>query len=47
MRLTREQTIKKHRKMWNWIADKIKEAKCRQDIDRLKREYCFDRGQPY
>ena len=27
MELTREEAISKHRKMWNWIADKIEKEK--------------------
>lgn len=27
MELTREEAISKHRKMWNWIADRIEEEK--------------------
>lgn len=44
MRLTREEIIDGHRKMWNWIADKIEETKCVQDIIGLKDRYC---GQNY
>ena len=36
MELTREEAISKHRKMWNWIADRIEEEKEYQDIEDLK-----------
>lgn len=39
MRLTREDAIDGHRKMWNWIADKIEEEKCVQVITELKDRY--------
>ena len=42
MELTREEAISKHRKMWNWIADKTEEEKMYQDIEGLKIEYCND-----
>lgn len=42
MELTREEAISKHRKMWNWIADRIEEEKEDQDIEDLKIEYCHD-----
>lgn len=42
MELTREEAISKHRKMWNWIADRIEEEKEYQDIEDLKIEYCHD-----
>ena len=34
--LSREEAIKKHRDMWNWIAERIKESKSVQDIDFFK-----------
>lgn len=37
--LSREEAIKKHRDMWNWIAERIKESKNVQYIDGLKEEY--------
>ena len=44
MELTREEAISKHRKMWNWIADRIEEEKEYQDINYLKKEYCDIKG---
>lgn len=40
MELTREEAISWHRKMWNWIADRIEEEKEFQYIGILKKEYC-------
>ena len=40
MELTRELAIAEHRKMWNWIADKIKEERKVLDIHALKRRFC-------
>ena len=37
--LSREEAIRKHREMWNWIADRIMERKQPVIIDNLKREY--------
>ena len=37
--LSREEAIKKHRDMWNWIADRIKEMKRKVRIESLKRGY--------
>lgn len=37
--LSREEAIRKHREMWNWIAERIKERKRSVIIDNLKREY--------
>lgn len=42
--LNREEAIKKHREMWNWIADRIKESESVQDIDFLKQEYIRQHG---
>lgn len=33
MKLTREEAILWHRKMWNWIADKIEKEKGYQNIN--------------
>lgn len=44
MELTREEAVSEHRKMWNWIADKIEEEKRDQDIFDLKEEYCNREG---
>ena len=40
MKLTREEAILWHRKMWNWIANRIEEEQIYQDIADLKKEYC-------
>ena len=37
--LSKEEAIRKHREMWNWIADRIIERKRSVIINRLKREY--------
>ena len=37
--LSREEAIRKHREMWNWIADRIMERKRSVIIDELKQEY--------
>lgn len=37
--LSREEAIRKHREMWNWIADRIMERKQSVIIDELKQEY--------
>ena len=37
--LSKEEAIRKHREMWNWIADRIMERKRLVDVDELKREY--------
>lgn len=41
MNLTREEAIRRHRKMWNWIADKLKadEIKSHPFITGYKKEY--------
>ncbi|WP_368302856.1 hypothetical protein [Mediterraneibacter gnavus] len=44
MKLTREEAILWHRKMWNWIADKIEKEKGYQNINYLKKEYCDIKG---
>lgn len=33
MRLTKEQAIEGHRKMWNWIADRLAKATPRDDFN--------------
>ena len=40
MKLTKQQAIEGHRKMWNWIADKIEREKRRFYIYDLKEIYC-------
>lgn len=42
MELTREQAIAEHRKMWNWIADKIESTEQVNDIFELKFIYVMD-----
>ncbi len=42
MSLTKEQAIEGHRKMWNWIADKIEEITEVRDIDTYKFCYCTE-----
>ena len=37
--LSKEEAIRKHREMWNWIADRIMERKRSVIIHRLKQEY--------
>lgn len=37
--LSKEEAIRKHREMWNWIADRIKERKRLVDVDSLKQGY--------
>lgn len=44
MKLTRKETVSWHRKMWNWIADRIEEEKEYQHINVLKKEYCEGKG---
>lgn len=41
MNLTREQAIAEHRKMWNWITDKIEKLKTVVNIYDYKKEYCY------
>lgn len=45
MNLTREQAIAEHRKMWNWIAEKIEETEIEQRIEALKVEYIGERAE--
>lgn len=40
IKLTKQQAIKGHRKMWNWIADEIERRKCICNIAEWKRRYC-------
>lgn len=37
--LSKEEAIIKHRDMWNWIADRIKERKQLVDVGNLKQDY--------
>lgn len=41
MKLTREQAIAEHRKMWNWIADQIERKRKYLSISGLKDKYFF------
>lgn len=40
MKLTKQQALDGHRKMWNWIADVIEKEKKFLLIKELKKEYC-------
>ena len=40
MKLTKQQAIEGHRKMWNWIADEIEKRNKVLEIIDLKVEYC-------
>lgn len=42
--MTKQEAIKNHRAMWNWIADEIKEAKCVLDVYEMKRQYLLSNG---
>lgn len=42
--MTKQEAIKNHRAMWNWIADEIKEAKCVLDVYEMKRQYLLLNG---
>lgn len=42
MKLTKEQAITEHRKMWNWIADQIEYLQTVVDIHDYKKEYCVN-----
>lgn len=37
--LSKKEAIRKHREMWNWIADRINERKQLVDVDGLKQDY--------
>lgn len=43
MKVTREETIKNHRKMWNWIADQIRDGR-KDTISALKIKYLIEHG---
>ena len=43
--LSREEAIKKHRDMWNWIADRIKKMKRTVRIENLKKAYIERRNE--
>ena len=40
--MTKEKAIENHRKMWNWIADRIEKDKQVFDIHEMKIYYMFD-----
>lgn len=42
--MTRDETIRKHRAMWRWIAEQIESQKKRLCIPRLKDIYCRVNG---
>lgn len=42
MKLTKQQAIEGHRKMWNWIANEIEERKHIYKIINLKMIYCHE-----
>ena len=42
MKLTKQQAIEGHRKMWNWIADEIEKRKHTCRIFNLKMIYCHE-----
>ena len=42
MKLTKQQAIEGHRKMWNWIADEIEKQKSEYWIPSLKECYCYE-----
>ena len=44
--LTKEQAIAEHRKMWNWIADRLEEHHPGYDVYMYKREY-MEKNFPY
>lgn len=44
MKLTRKETVKKHRDMWNWIADQL-ESGARESVDSLKEQYMENSGE--
>lgn len=44
MKLTRKETVSWHRKMWNWIADRIEEEKEYQHINVLKKNIVKEKG---
>lgn len=43
--LSKEEAIRKHRDMWNWIADRIMERKQSVIIGELKREYVIQHNE--
>lgn len=42
--MTREEAIKNHRKMWNWIADQIRNGRKDVTIHDLKITYLIEHG---
>lgn len=47
MKLTKEQAITEHRKMWNYIADVIEEYAHCFNVYYLKQVYCFNYQEKY
>lgn len=41
-RITKEEAIKRHRDMWNWIADEIEKCKYTVSITTMKDRYIFE-----
>ena len=41
-RITKEEAIKRHRDMWNWIADEIEKRKHTVSITTMKDRYIFE-----
>lgn len=41
MRLTKQQAVEEHRKMWNWIADQLETGQNIKDVASLKEKYCM------
>lgn len=39
MKLTFDQAVEEHRKMWNWISEKLKYQECSSDFLNLKKFY--------
>lgn len=42
--MTREEAIKNHRTMWNWIADQIRDGRKDVTISHLKEKYLIEHG---
>lgn len=38
--MTKQEAIKNHREMWNWIADKIEKEEMVLNVYELKKQYC-------